>query len=94
MPLVGDTPIEKKKKKTKNFVCVLVCLFVLSNIFMNTLIEHPQTLLNKLSVSEYISLRGCYYLSKTLLTDAMYDCCGLSGPILKSEQYYKYQSKQ
>ena len=61
---------------------------------MNTLIEHPQTLLNKLSVSEYISLRGCYYLSKTLLTEAMYDCCRLSGPIVKSEQYYKYQSKQ
>ena len=70
MPLVGDTPIEKKKKEKvlkyyrKIFVCLFVCLFFFKH-FMNTLIEHPQSLLNKLSVSEYISLRGCDYLSKS-----------------------------
>ena len=68
MPLVvGDTPIEKKKEKTKETtgnLCLFARLLVFSNIFKNTLIEHPQSLLNKLSVSEYISLRGCDYLSK------------------------------
>ena len=58
MPLVGDTPVEKRK--TTGNLCLFACLFVcFFKHFMNTLIEHPQSLLNKLSDSEYISLRGC-----------------------------------